>query len=489
MKVLFYYNGGEHIGVEYLSAHLKSKGHTVDLVFDPGLGHNLFLNLPFLNKFCGEDLILKKVKRFNPDIIAFSCITNHYSVIKKIAGQLKAMLDVPIIIGGIHPTSIPEEVIKEDCFDIVCIGEGEEAFAELLEKMEKNESILKIKNLWVKDRNKKVHKNGLRPLIKDLDILPFHDKSIFHKYGVITCRIMVMTGRGCPFQCTFCVNSFRKRLYKSENYLRRRTVDNVIKELVMLKRKYKPKAFRFEDDVFTLSLNWLNEFRPKYVKHVGLPFHCYVTPTTAADPMLRELKLAGCTSVSMGVQSGNENIRREILKRHHSNVTIIEAAKRIRECGLKLITEFIFGFPGETPEEMWESLKLNERLNAYNTASFIFYPFPKTELTDDCLKHGYLTEKNYERIKRGEGSYHTTCFLEHPYKEEVFKFNSILPIYNKSPAAIRPILRRMLKMRYGTIHKLLYAFSIPLIDFDEFLIRIIEIPRMLIKTRKILNTD
>lgn len=487
MRVLFYYNGGEHLGVEELSAYLKSKGHSVDLIFDPGLGDNFFLNLPLLNKLCSEKLMLKKAKRFNPDIIAFSCITNHYQIVKNLARKLKAMLKVPIIIGGIHPTSLPEYVINENCFDIVCIGEGEEAFAELLEKMESGKSILKIKNLWVKNRNNKIHRNGLRPLIKDLDKLPFTDKSIFYKYGIIGSRIMIMTGRGCPFQCTFCVNSFRKKLYKSENYLRRRTVDNVIKDLVRIKGKYKPKAFRFEDDTFTYDLNWLKEFRIKYVKHVGLPFHCYITPTAATDASLKELKLAGCKSVSMGVQSGNERIRFEILKRHQSNRTIIEASKRINKHKIKLTTEFIFGFPNETPKEMWESLELNEKLNAYNTASFIFYPFPKTELAEYCLKHGHLTKENYEKIKDGKGSYHTTYFLEHPYKKDFFKFKSILPVYNKSPKLIKSILRRILKMKYGLIHKMIYIISIPLIDFDEFLIRIIQIPKMIMRTRRLLN--
>jgi radical SAM superfamily enzyme YgiQ (UPF0313 family) len=487
MRVLFYYNGGEHIGVEYLSAYLKSKGHTVDLIFDPGLGSNFFLDLPFLNRFISDNLIVEKAKRFDPDIIAFSCITNHYSIIKNLAEKLKAEIDVPVIIGGVHPSSIPEEVIKEDCFDIVCIGEGEEAFEELLLKMEKKQSILGIENFWVKDENKKIHKNKLRPLIVDLDKLPLADKSIFYKYGALTSRIMVMTSRGCLFQCTYCVNSFIKNLYGSDKFLRRRSVDNVIEELLELKKLYKPKAFRFEDDVFAYDLKWLQEFREKYTEKINLPFHCYVTPTTARDPLLKELKSAGCTSVSMGVQSGNERIRKEILKRPHSNKTIIEAAERINNNGLKLISEFIFGFPTETPKEMWESLELNEKLNAYNTASFIFYPFPKTELADYCLEHNHLKEENYERIKRGEGSYHTSCFLEHPYEEEVLKFNSIFPIYNKSPKILKPLLRKTLKMKYGKIHRILYVFSIPLIDFDEFLIRIVQIPRMIIKTRKILN--
>jgi len=488
MRVLFYYNGGVHIGVEHLSSYLKSKGHEVELVFDPGLGNNFFLNLPVLNKFITDDLILKKAKKFKPDILAFSIITNLYPIVKEMAKKLKKALNVPVIVGGIHPTSIPEYVIEEDWVDILCIGEGEEPFEELLDKMEKKESILNIRNLWVKDSEGEIHKNPLRPLIKDLNILPFADKSLFYKYGAISSRIMIMTSRGCPFHCTFCVNSFRKSLYPNEQYLRRRTVDNVIEELILLKKEYKPKAFRFEDDVFTYNLGWLKEFRQKYLEHINLPFHCYLSPTTATDPILNELKLSGCTSVAMGVQSGDEEIRKKLLKRNHSDEEIIDAARRIKEHKLKLVSEFVFGFPTETPKEMWKSLRLNEKLNAYNTSTFIFYPFPKTELADYCLENNYLTQENYELIKRGYGSFQLTSLLDHPYLDEIYKFKAILPIYNKAKI-LKPFLRQMLKVKYGFIHKFLYIFSIPLIDFDEFIIRIIAIPRMIIKSRRVLNSN
>ena len=181
MKVLFYYNGGEHIGIEYLSAYLKEKGHEVDLVFDPGLGNNFYVNLPILDNIINDKLIIRKAQKFNPDIIAISCITNLYPAVKRIASKFKTKLNCPIIIGGIHPTSLPDKVIKEDWVDFLCIGEGEEAFAELLEKMKKGEDVSNIKNLWVKDANGKITKNPLRPLITDLDSLPFPDKSLFHQ--------------------------------------------------------------------------------------------------------------------------------------------------------------------------------------------------------------------------------------------------------------------------------------------------------------------
>ena len=116
MRVLFYYRGSEHIGVESIMAYLKSKGHTVELIYEPALGDNGYIDIPWLNKFFYNDkLIIDKTKRFKPDLIAFSAITNLYLPITKLARKFKKILPkVPIIIGGIHPTSLPEDVMKED---------------------------------------------------------------------------------------------------------------------------------------------------------------------------------------------------------------------------------------------------------------------------------------------------------------------------------------------------------------------------------------
>ena len=114
MRVLFYYRGSEHIGVESIMAYLKSKGHLVELIYEPALGDNGYINIPFLNNFFYNDkLVIDKALRFKPDLIAFSAITNLYMPIKKLARKFKKLLPkVPIICGGIHATSLPEETIS-----------------------------------------------------------------------------------------------------------------------------------------------------------------------------------------------------------------------------------------------------------------------------------------------------------------------------------------------------------------------------------------
>ena len=191
----------------------------------------------------------------------------------------------------------------------------------------------------------------------------------------------------------------------------------------------------------------------------------------------------------MGIQSGSEKIRTQMLHRKHTDELIIAAAQRIKKHGLRLQAEYIFGFPTETPKDMWSSFELNDKLDAYNTASFIFYPYPKTALAEYSLKHGYLTKEDYDKIKEGYGSYHTSCWLNLPYKDEVYKHNAMLPVWNVTPKFLKPLFKKILKLKYGLIHKIIYVFSVPLIDFEEFMIRVKDMPRMIFQTRKALVND
>jgi len=494
MKVLFYYRGAEHFGVQALISYLKSRGHETELIYDPALGDNGYLDIPFVNNFlnrivCNDKLVVEKIVRFRPDLVAFSAITNLYLPITRLAKKIKKVLDVPIIIGGIHPTSIPEEVIKEECYDAVCIGEGEEPLEEMLQRIEDKRPFTDVKNLWVRDASGKIHKNLKRPIIKSLDSLPNADKALFNKYGALTSQLNIMTTRGCPYECTFCVNSFRNSLYTGEVYLRQRTVKNVIEGIIELQKTYKFKTLRFHDDVFAFNVKWLREFSVAYRKHVKLPFHCYVTPATAKEEIIRLLAEAGCYKVSMGVQSSSEEIRSKLLHRKHTDDEIIDAAKRIKKHGMKLSAEFIFGFPEETPEDMWKSLDLCDKLDASYTPSFIFYPYPKTELAEYCLEKGYLDKEKYEKVKQGYGSYHTTGWLDLPYMDDVYKFSKVLPVYTVAPKFLKPLLRRIIKLKYGFIHKLLAVIAIPAIDPDEFMKRVKEMSRMFFATRKALRVD
>jgi anaerobic magnesium-protoporphyrin IX monomethyl ester cyclase len=290
MRILFYCCGSENPGVEALSAYLKSKGHTVGLLFDPRQGSNFYFNVPLLNNFVSRDMLLRKARAFEPELVAVSFLTNQFQEVGAFMSYLRQHIHVPVIAGGFHAFSLPDMLIKEDWVDMLCLGEGEETMAELADAMSRNEPYDNIRNLWIKKTDGQIVKNPLRPLIKNLDALPIPDKDIFVPYGIINRRLMVMTSRGCPYKCSYCINSFRDALYPTQKYLRRKTPEAAIDELIEYKKKFKPRFIQFYDDVFSYDAAWLETFSTLYPQKIGLPFECYITPTTANDKIVSLLK-------------------------------------------------------------------------------------------------------------------------------------------------------------------------------------------------------
>jgi radical SAM superfamily enzyme YgiQ (UPF0313 family) len=207
----------------------------------------------------------------------------------------------------------------------------------------------------------------------------------------------------------------------------------------------------------------------------------------ATSEIIRELKNSLCQSVSMGLQSGSQRIRSEIMNRHHSNEKIKEISRLLEENKIRLSVDLIFGTPTETPDEMMETLNLCSELKLHSVTPSFFYPFPKTALTEKSMNEGYLTEELYSKVVRGEGSYHTTFLLKHPYKEDVLKFQALAPVYIKSSGFMKKYLKWLLKRKYGLAHRFFHFVSVPLNEFYEFRRRLLMIPRVINKTRKVLK--
>jgi len=407
MKVLFFHRNAEWLGVEYLSSVLKKAGHDTELIFDPGAGDIEYKSRILERYFDVTEKMIKEIKLYGPDLIAFSCFTNLYPWVSKMVSLVKKETKVPIIVGGIHPTILPEFVIKNPNIDMICIGEGEGPLLELLDSMKKGEMDHSIKNIWFK-RGGDIIRNSLRPLIQDLDSLPFPDKDLFRKYGCFSERLYVMTGRGCPYQCTYCFNSYYRKLLNRDGhpYVRRRSVGNVIEEIKFFKTKYNNiREIFFYDDVFTINEAWIRKFCEIYKTEIHLPFKILVHPKTIKQDTMKLLKDAGCIYVDIGIESGCEEVRHKLLKRNMSNEDIVNTAKILREVGIKFCTLNIVGFPTETPQQMWQTYELNKRIKPNGTIVSIFYPFPKTELADFCIERGFMAEDDYEKVCNGEGGY------------------------------------------------------------------------------------
>ena len=257
MRILFIYKFEylEPLGIMSLAAYLKQNGHQC---------HFVDLEL--------EKNYLSKIKQLQPDIIAYSITTGRHRFYQQLNLKLKKQQKFSAVFGGPHATFFPE-FINQEGVDIICRGEGEQALLELANLLHTNDRVKHIQNLWVKQDNQ-IFKNELRPLIQDLDDLPFPDRELINIYPAYRKmqRRQIMTSRGCAFNCTYCFNHVYKKLYPNQNPVRRRSPNNVLQELLHLKQNFKPKRFHFLDDNFVTDENWCTNFFKQYCQQIKLPF-------------------------------------------------------------------------------------------------------------------------------------------------------------------------------------------------------------------------
>ncbi len=406
MKIAFVCAEDEIPGLGYLSAHLKKKDHQVELIFEPKQFSRAYIRNGFLARlFSREKDNLEKIKRIKPDLIGFSCTTAHYQWALAFAKKVKKRYPkIPIIFGGVHTTLVPELVIKEKAVDFVCLGEGEAAFSELLEALKRGQKDFKIKNIWYK-KGGKVIRNPLRPLLEDLDELPFIDKELFRGYlpEHYFTHTYFFTGRGCPFNCSFCGNEQMRKIYHGlGKYVRRMSPERAIKELVLLKEKYGAKYILFEDDIFALDPAWLKKFIPLYKKKVGLPFTCFGHVQVLTPELIKLLKEGGCDLLWFGIQSANEEIRQKVHNRHETNDQIIRATKLCKKAGIKFMIDHILGVPYDTEKAIKEAIVLYNQIrpDMINCYNLLF--FPKAKINEIALDAGLIKKKDIQAINQGK---------------------------------------------------------------------------------------
>lgn len=421
------------LGIAYVSACLKARGHSTYLV-DYTWGGRI------------KDTALA-VDKFAPNLVAFSVRTGEFVFCLKIARILKEQFgrEIKIIFGGVHPTVAPEEVIGKDCVDLVCVGEGEGAMVELCQKMEKKERIDHIKNIWVKE-NGMIKRNGVRDLIEDLDEIPFPDRDIFDIGRYISSRdgvIDMIVTRGCPYQCTYCINPILQNLYKRKGkFVRRRSVNNVINEISEIYKKYKIKHISFQDDIFASSLEWLREFREKFPRYSNLDFSCNLRAESINPQMCKYLKASGCSSINIGIESGSEWIRENVLNRRISNRKLTAAFEICKKEGLATYSFNMIGVPYETVSHIRGTIELNKKIQPTFLQVSIFQPYPGTQLNRLCVEkkwcdgkilpysHQFFSMLKYPQISRARIYWEKILFRYKILKDTNFKKALLSLIYD-----------------------------------------------------------
>lgn len=345
------------------------------------------------------DFFLNTIKDFGPDLIAVTTTDVNYKFIVSLLNKVRDKINVPIIAGGITVTLNPEMVINEDCFDIICIGEGEDALVELCIAIISNRDYSNIQNLWVK-KDGIIVKNQLR-FFKSLNLLPYQDWSIFDKrhYFKPYCGKFYRTGffelsRGCCYSCTFCCNSKLREVFKDcGKYIRTRSVERTVNEIKVLKYLYDLELVFFIDDNFLMMPSGrVENFCIQYRHEVGLPFYVQTRPETITDRNVKALKEGGVSTIAIGIENGNEEYRTKYLNRKMGNDVIKRAFEIIHGYDIRTTANIIFGMPFETEEMMQETIKLMQEIKPESYSINYYAPYRGTKMREVAIERRIIPE-------------------------------------------------------------------------------------------------
>ncbi len=445
MKVLFVYTdinvrGGAksyQFGIGMLSAMLKRHGHETRL-------HYMFGDYT-------PQALKADIDSWKPDVLAFSAVSPQYPYVLKIFQDLHPFHAFTIF-GGHHPTLAPQCLEEMPGLDAICIGEGEYPLLELVEALRDGRSPDGIRNLWIKRKDGSVLRNPTRPFMADLESLPFPDRELFDYQAIIESDFdtaLFMFSRGCPYDCTFCSNhALRKK--QEGRYVRFRGVESCLQEIREVVSRYRVKALYFNDDCFTASRRFVDEFCMAYRKEFHLPFDINSRPEMLTDDLCRRLKEAGCRRISIGIENGSETFRREVLGRRQTNDRIAAGFAACKQAGIKTKSFNIIGFPHETPAIFQETIDLNARINPDSVIIGIFEPYPGTQLATVCE-----TEHLIDAMRAGQsfvGRTDTVLNMPQFPREEILRQfrNFAFNVYKRNSLR-KALFLRVYYSRYGEL--------------------------------------
>ncbi|MBU1568827.1 MAG: B12-binding domain-containing radical SAM protein [Proteobacteria bacterium] len=349
------------------------------------------------------DLFINHVIDNQYDLVGFSLVSQHFNLYKKLFIRLKTIENLIIVIGGWQASLNTEDSIQYT--DYLCIGEGEEPLAELIGNLEKGIKSTEIENIWI-NSNGRIIKNSVRKLPKDLSSFPipvYEDRYSYiiendslknHEPYLDNPRYGTFIGRGCPYACTYCSNSYMaNHIYPgSWSKIRYRDVGHVKSELLYVKENLlNVRNVNFYDEVFSPPLSWIKEFFTWYKKTIDIPFFCFFYPGTCSDEKAKILADSGMSGVWLGIQSGSERVRNEVFRRHYSNRKIIDQANIFFNHGISVRYDFIFDNPFETFDESLESISLMLDVpQPFSLNIFSLKFFPNTEITEMARARGFI---------------------------------------------------------------------------------------------------
>jgi len=455
VKVVFLNPQQEMGGIQCLSAYLKRAGHQTALVNDPNLLDNPWVQYPRVARWLEDaDDIVGQVLAHDPDLVAMPVVTDDLKWALKWAERIKRRSPVPIVFGNAHPTFHAKDVLEHTSVDFVVRGEGEATLLELTEVLGGRGRFENVLGLGYRSRGEP-RLNGMRPLIEDLDTLPFPDKDLYYSVmPYLNHGYTTMSGRGCPYRCTFCDNNTSMGLYAKEvplkqKWTRRHSPEYVVNEILWAKERYGIDHVRFNDEDFSYDKRWLREFCPLYRDKVGIPYFAWVYPNTIDREMARLLAESGCDAVEMGIQSGAEHLRREVLHRKTKDEQIVDAMAALRAEGIRATVDVIIGLPTETKADLDATVGLLADARPWHLYAFWLRYYPSTEILSMAKEKKLLSPEQIKKLETGEHTRgHIAGGTELEQDRLSRSYHAFIVLLPLMPAALVRLFLRMNLIRF-----------------------------------------
>ncbi len=373
------------LGIGLIASFVRDRGHSVKII--DAEAENI-----------SPEATVNRVIELAPLLVGISAYTTKMDATAQILSALKKKAPhIKTIIGGSHPSALPERTLREEDVDFVCKGEGFYPVLQLLEALKASSDDYKIDGLWYV-KNGQIVSTPSPPLIKNLDeeipfvawdLLPMEKYRAhhWHCFDDIDRRqpyVVVYTGLGCPFRCSFCsVNVVYGR-----PGIRYRSPENVIEEIDLLVKKYEIRNIQFVDDTFTIKRDRVLHICDLIIERgYDLNIWCYGRTDTVDPHLLRKMKEAGFKWLAYGIEAGNKKIRDGVLK--GTDLSIIEEAINMtREAGIYIVGNFIFGLPGDNIQTMQETLDMAIKFDFEYANFYSLMAYPGTKLYEEAIKSG-----------------------------------------------------------------------------------------------------
>lgn len=445
LKILFACSDlffSEPLGIMALSAICKRNGHVTRLVV------------------LRTDNVSEVLDAFDPDVMGYSTMSSDEYLFREADEIVKFWAHrrgkkVWRIMGGAHPTYFPK-ILDKMGLDAICAGDGDFAIIRMLEAIENGKDLGGIPNVSVPG-----HMEYEKEVIEDMDGLPWPDRDLMYdaapqmlKHGIRS----FLTQKGCPYKCTYCFNHAYNKMFKGEGrkLLRRRSVDDLLAEIKQVVRDFPAvRMIRFADDVFVIHPDaWLEEFAKRYPKEVGIPFYCLIRANSLTEDIAKLLHQAGCKSISMSIEHGNEEVRNAILKRNMTDELVRRSFALARKYKLNAYANTIMGVPGTTLDDDFKSYLFSKSLKAAAPTFGIFTPYPGTDLTDYAIRIGAL-RPDYDLDAVTAHHHSVLSHYTSEEKEQQLRLTMLAMLFCKLPDFMDPILKVLIRLPLTRFYSLI----------------------------------